>query len=282
MVAPPGAARAAVAAATCTEPAERAERILQWRMVMEAASSLWERVRNPRGPVGRLVKRAGLSAVGTYTAYLVHGLRHPDLLRPAIAPVERTDELPGDDLVARPDWTTNFAVDIAAAPQEVWPWLLQIGYGRAGWYTWFPLDNGGTPSAEVIVRALQDLKVGDVVPDGARSASGFGLWRVHSLVPARALVLYSRRNPVTGHEVSPGREDGESFIDCSWVFVLSETAPGRTRLRVRVRAQFRGKAWIAPVMRGARLLFGLGDNVMENTMLAGIRERAERHPRRFA
>jgi len=244
-------------------------------MAMET-SVLWDRIRTPRGPLGRAARRAGLSAVGVYTAYLVHGLRHPALLRAAVTHAERHDWLPGDEIVGDPDWVTNFAVDIAATPEEVWPWLVQIGFGRGGYYTWFPLDNGGVPSADRVVPALQGLAVGDVVPDGPRAAEGFGVWRVHTLDRPRALVLHSRRNLVTGHEVPLGSEPGESFVDCSWAFVPIATTSGHTRLRVRVRARSHGKPWMAPVLRAASLLFGFGDNVMENTMLAGIRDRVER------
>jgi len=229
----------------------------------------------PRGPVSRAARRAGLSALGVYTAYVIHGLRHPALLRAAVTSADRRASLPGDEIVRDPDWVTNFAIDIAASPDEVWPWLVQMGFGRAGYYTWFPLDNGGVPSAEAIVPSLQGLAVGDIVPDGPRAAEGFGVWRVCVLDRPRAIVLHSRRNLVTGHEVPTGGDGRESYVNCSWVFSPIETATGHTRLRVRVRARSVGKPWMRPALRAARLLFGFGDNVMENTMLAGIRERVE-------
>ncbi len=245
-------------------------------MASAARGDAWERVRHPRGPVTRVLRRAGLSALGTYGAYLVYGVRHPALLRSAATQAERDEALPGDDIVTAPSWVTDFATDVAAPPADVWPWLAQMGYGRAGWYTWFPLDNGGVPSADVIVPALQEVRVGDYFPDGARAVDGFGQWRVETLDPPHALVLHSRRDVVNGYEIPPGDEPWHSFLDCTWVFVLSEPRPDATRLHVRVRAELRGKAWIAPVARAARVLFGLGDNVMENTLLRGIRERAER------
>jgi hypothetical protein len=232
----------------------------------------WERVVHPRGALGRAARRAGQTAVGTYTAYLVHGLRHPGLLRSTASPAERQEPFPGDEIVPAPDWVTNFAIDIAAAPAQVWPWIVQIGYGRAGWYTWFPLDNGGVPSADAVVPDLQGLRVGDVVPDGPRAAEGFGVWRVLRLDPPCSLVLHSRRNPFDGREVPGG--DG-SFVDCTWVFALAETTTG-TRLRVRVRAKVHGRRWNSVAAQSARLLFGLGDSVMENSMLAGIRDRCQR------
>ena len=138
----------------------------------------------------------------------------------------RAATLPGDELVPSPSWVTDFAIDIDAAPAEVWPWLVQLGYGRAGWYTWYPLDNGGVASADRIVPALQQLAVGDLIPDGPRASVGFGVWRVHELVPERALVLWSRRDPLDGRE----RGDGGG-IAISWAFVLTELEGGE-RLRV--------------------------------------------------
>jgi hypothetical protein len=243
---------------------------------MDTTSRFWDRVQHPRGPAGRTIRRAGLSALGTYTAYVIYGLRHPGLLRSKVTPGERDLALSGDDLVRDPSWTTDFATDIAATRAEVWPWLVQLGFGRAGWYTWFPLDNGGTPSADRILPELQWLAIGDVIPDGGRSAEGYGLWRVRELERDRTLVLYSRRNPVDGKEIEPGAGSGQSFIECSWVFALRDLAPGRTRLHVRVRARFHGSVWIVPVVHAAKLLFGVGDNVMESSLLAGIRARAER------
>lgn len=141
----------------------------------------WDLINHPRGPVTRSLRRASQTALGTYAAYILHGLRHPALLLPGVTAPERAAPLPGDELVPDPSWVTDFAVDIEAAPGEVWPWLVQIGYGRAGWYTWFPLDNNGLPSADDIIAELQTLAVGDVIPDGPRAAEGYGKWFVRRL-----------------------------------------------------------------------------------------------------
>jgi len=243
---------------------------------MDTDSRLWTTLRRPRGPLTRSLHRAGTTATGTYAAYLLHGLRHPDLLRSAVSAEERGEALPGDLLVVDPDWVRDFGADIVASAEQVWPWLIQIGYGRAGWYTWYPLDNGGRDSAERIVPELQELAVGDAIADGPRAAEGFGVWRVIELDRPQAMVLHSRRNPFTGHELAPGEGNGEPWIDTSWAFALREPGPGRCRLRVRVRARFHGGRWGAVVTGAARRFFGLGDNVMERTMLDGIRRRAER------
>lgn len=225
------------------------------------------------------LRHLATSAAGTYAAYLAHGLLHPRLLR-ASAGAEAAQSLAGDDLVANPHWCTTFATTIHAPRERVWPWLVQIGYGRAGWYTWYPYDNGGVPSADWIVPALQSLAVGDVIPDGPRAREGFGQWRVQALDRPRAMVLVSRRNPMTGREIAEGDSTSERFIHCSWAFVLEETAPRECRLLVRVRARLERFERAALLAHAAHLLFGVGDTVMERSLLEGVKVRAEREAAR--
>jgi hypothetical protein len=221
----------------------------------------------------RPLRRVVTSAVGTYAAYVAYGLVHPRLLRSTATSLERGDELPGDDLVPEADWCRDFATTIAAPADEIWPWLAQMGYGRAGWYGWYPYENGGRGSPHEIIPALQDLASGDIIPDGPHADAGFGVWRVHELEPNVALVLHSRRHPTTGLEVEP--DGDQTYIDCSWSFVLVPILAARTRLVVRVRAKVHAGSAGRIAARAARLVFGLGDAVMENTMLRGIRARAE-------
>ena len=68
--------------------------------------------------------------------------------------------MPGDDLLPDAASTTR-AIAIAAPPEQVWPWLVQLGYGRAGWYSYDWIDNDGRPSADRILPELQQLRVGD-------------------------------------------------------------------------------------------------------------------------
>ena len=70
--------------------------------------------------------------------------------------------MPGDDLVPDAASTTR-AITIAAPAEQVWPWLVQLGYGRAGWYSYDWIDNDGQPSADRILPELQQLQVGDQI-----------------------------------------------------------------------------------------------------------------------
>ena len=100
-----------------------------------------------------------------------------DLPRFATAPLYRhwhqpcgaTDEevaaaMPGDDLIERPQYRATCAITIAAPPKAVWPWLVQVGCLRGGFYADDLLDNLAHPSAHTILPEYQELKIGQWVP----------------------------------------------------------------------------------------------------------------------
>jgi hypothetical protein len=98
----------------------------------------------------------------------------------------------GDDIVSDAKGQTTHAITIDAGAEEVWPWLVQMGYHRAGWYTYpwvdrylWHIDN---PSAAQIVPELQHLSLGETVPDGE---PGTAFYRVEVLDVRRRLVLHS-------------------------------------------------------------------------------------------
>jgi len=90
----------------------------------------------------------------------------------------------GDDLVRDPTFSATRAVTIEAPPEEIWPWLVQMGYGRAGFYSWDALDNAGVPSAGRVVPEYQDLREGDLLP---MSPDSYAM--VAALEPGRYLLL---------------------------------------------------------------------------------------------
>jgi hypothetical protein len=92
---------------------------------------------------------------------------------------------PGDELVTRPSFNATRAITIAAPPEEIWPWLIQVGLTRAGWYSYNILDNLGHPSARHIIPALQHLAPGDVVPmspDGKQGMNVYSIDAPHSMI----------------------------------------------------------------------------------------------------
>lgn len=182
---------------------------------------------------------------------------------------EREAVLPGDDLVRNPHMACTHAISIAATPDKVWPWLVQMGWHRGGWYTARWVDRllfpGNRASAERIVPEWQHLEVGDFVPDGAPSTEcGFVVQR---LKPNTHLVLRS-----DSHLPLSWRTRHRARVDWTWTFILEPINGGR-----RTRLVFRWRARTAP--RWLRALCWAtivpADSVMSRDMLRGIRARAE-------
>jgi hypothetical protein len=180
---------------------------------------------------------------------------------------ERHSVMPGDDLVPRAQVSITHAVTVPGPPDRIWPWLVQVGWGRAGWYTprWvdellFP-ENG--PSADRILPEWQSLSVGDQVPDGPPSAQC--AFTVVEVEPQRCLVLRS-----TSHLPLSWREQGIAGVDWTWAFALHRAHHGRgTRLIFRWRT-CTAPAWLTAAVQA---LVVPADYVMSRAMLRGIRDR---------
>ena len=180
---------------------------------------------------------------------------------------EHRRKLPGDDLVVDPMWQLTRAISIDATPDEIWPWLVQMGHParRAGWYApyWFDRVLWGIRerSADNVMPELQALSASDRVPD---SRDGSAYFTVDAINPGRDLVLFSTTHPLPVY----------TDVRFSWVFVLEDLGQ-RTRLVVRARIACR------PVVPGviARPVFGallgIGDFIEGGAMLRGIKRRAE-------
>jgi hypothetical protein len=184
--------------------------------------------------------------------------------RSGFAPGEGADSLPGDEIVADPMWQSTRAITIDASPEQVWPWIVQMGFPshRAGWYTphWLDRLTFGIKqrSADHVVPELQHIDVGDRIPDSDDLSTFF---TVEAVEPPHALVLHSTR-----HVIKPIRT-----IDFSWAFVIRETAPGKSRLFIRARTNYT-PAGAAPFVEW---VIGPGDFVNASAMLRGIKKRVE-------
>ncbi len=175
--------------------------------------------------------------------------------------------MPGDELVPRPKLTSTRAISIAAPPGEVWAWLVQIGQGRGGFYSFDALPNllrCDIHSAGRIDPELQDLHPGDLILLAPAQAP---CYRVAVAEPPRALVL-AGADPKT-RAVQPIPATAEQFAT-TWQWVLRRADGGRaTRLIARQRYSY---------PRSQALLWRLiepVDFVMERKMLRGIKHRAE-------
>jgi hypothetical protein len=167
--------------------------------------------------------------------------------------------LPGDVILPEADLIATRAVTIAASAEAVWPWLVQLGQARGGFYTYDALENAvarcDIHSADRIVPEWQHLEVGDNVklhPEVALT--------VAVVEPGQALVL---RGGVAMGDTPPP-------YDFTWAFVVRDQPDGSTRLVVRERYAYT-QGWarflVEPV---AAVSF-----VMSQKMLRGIKDRAE-------
>jgi hypothetical protein len=165
-------------------------------------------------------------------------------------PAEVAAAMPGDHLLTGAQYRCTRAITIDATPGEVWPWLVQVGYRRAGWYAGDLLDNFARPSVRRIVPELQDLRVGQ--------------WL--SMVPRpserTAFVVDSFAVPSWLLWRTPNR---------SWAWRLIPLAGERTRLITRMKTVYE---WRRPLTPITVLLMECADYPMMRRMLRGIRDRA--------
>lgn len=178
--------------------------------------------------------------------------------------------LPGDDLAPHVRLGYTRAITINAPAATVWKWLIQIGQGRGGLYSYEGLENligCDMHNAETIVPALQHLKAGDFVRLGP---PGYPQYKVVEVCPTHRLIL-TGADPKTGETLDCSRPLPPVYTISNWVFVLKQCKDGSTRLIVRSRLDYN-----PTVMND--LLWHLMEPinfVMERKMLLGIKQRAE-------
>ena len=173
----------------------------------------------------------------------------------------------GDDLLPSAAFERTHEQFIEAPPSRVWPWLVQMGCRRAGWYSFDRLDNGGVKSADRIVPELQNLAEGDLVPATPADTGGFAVLRMER---ERALVLGSPRLLPGG--APPGTK--WPAYDVTWGFQLESIGPEATRLSVRVRAAY-PKGLRNRMLRTA---VGTAHEIMQAEQLRNLKRRAEARP----
>ena len=177
--------------------------------------------------------------------------------------------LPGDELVPHPMYESTRAMTIHAPASRVWQWLVQIGVGRGGFYTYDVLENMaglGIQSANQIRPEWQTLHTGDSI-----HISPVTPLKVEVLEPNRALVLHTVMSPFTAELVDAADPATPAFFDWTWAFILDESTALTTRLIVRVRASYKPDALRVAVLALLEPVHFL----MERGMLQGIKSRAE-------
>jgi hypothetical protein len=198
------------------------------------------------------------------------------LVRPRLVRWGATDEelqqpFPGAELI--PDGeraSATMAVTIDAPPAKVWPWLVQMGYDRAGWYSWDILDNLGKASAERIHHEWQEIRLGDRLTAMGEER---GSWEVAALEPERFLGLRASVD-LRGRPFDPRTEHPTSYSDALWGFMLSELPGGRTRLLVSGYWALRPR-WLFPLIN--YLVYEPTHVIMQTRQFANLKRRVERH-----
>lgn len=169
---------------------------------------------------------------------------------------ESTRPLPGDDLVPEPNYQTTRAITVAACPEDIYPWLVQMGYRRGGLYSYDRLDRLfgflDGPSAREVLPQFQHLEPGDRIPIGRGQA-----FPVRELVPNRAFIL--------------GGEDPGSAAQWTWQTVIEPIDDARTRLITRSRGHYKR----TPFSRLFMMAMDMVAFVMTRRWLIVLKERAE-------
>jgi hypothetical protein len=222
--------------------------------------------------VGRAARLA--TAGGAACAVLVVYARwvRPRLLTWGATAEEVSRSYPGDELILDADGGVfTMAATLPAPPEKVWPWLVQMGGDRAGFYSWDRLDHGGKPSADRIVPEWQSLQVGQRLN---AEPSGQNWMTVELLEPNRTLVLRENFELPSGHSFDPQSGPKSSvYLDGIWGFYL-RPAPGRqTRLVAHTRGRTSRQAFMGPfsMLLGEPLHF-----IMQTRQFHGLRTRSAR------
>ena len=198
--------------------------------------------------------------------------------------IERELRMPGDGLIPQAHSRTTHAITIPVPPSSIWPWLLQMGYGRGGWYidAWWnqwlnenfwqrfvppEVQTEHWPSSEEILPEWQDLAVGDTVPDGP---PGTAFFTVAAIELQRHLVLFSSTH--VQYLTPPFLMDTLLAIkgQFCWSFVLEELQGESTRLLLRMSGTMQ-----PTMLRILSIpLLVTADYLFTRQMLLGIKRRA--------
>lgn len=177
----------------------------------------------------------------------------PYQLRWGATDTEVNQQMPGDEINRHPTFLATRAITIEGTPEQIWPWLLQMGYGRAGFYAYDIFENIGSPrgirSANSIVPEFQQFKVGDDMPI---SPAG-GLW-FYAIEPNQYLIW-------RGDEAYGG-----------FIWALYPLDNHRTRLVSRARLSY---SWDKPVQLAFDLLTEFSDHLAIRKILKGVKGRVE-------
>jgi hypothetical protein len=159
-------------------------------------------------------------------------------------------KLPGDDLVENPDFNATRGITINAGTEDIWKWIIQIGSGRAGWYSIDLLDNGGKHSSDIIIPEFQRIFVGQFIPFTPDQKNG--MW-VNDF-RANNYILWSDKKS-----------------NATWCWYLIPEGMNKARLITRLRTKYK---WLS-IWVIYYLIYDFGDIIMMKKCMKGIKRRVE-------
>jgi len=179
----------------------------------------------------------------------------PYQLRWGATAVEIASSVPGDELNRNPSFRATRAITIEGTPEEIWPWLIQMGFGRAGYYGYDILENLGSPeglhSAERVLPRFQDFEVGDELPISAVVSMTF-----FAIEPHRYLIWV-------------GDEDENPGV---FTWALYPLGGSRTRLVSRIHWTYE---WTSITTISLQLFTEFADHIAVRKILRGVKGRVE-------
>lgn len=190
--------------------------------------------------------------------------------RSGVTDAEIARSLPGDDLVAGAQHVINRAATIQAPVATVWPWLVQLGKQRAGWYfpRWVELGiPRGSRGQRSVDPALLRLSIGQRVPDWGPGDPQFEV----AVVEAERALAYLSLRQKSHNWTWPERTDPlpSDVLALTWALVVTPVDDARSRLHLRLRIRTAGQ-------RSPAMFFGgLFDWVTVALLFAGLRERVQ-------
>ena len=190
-----------------------------------------------------------ISLIVLVFVYLV--FLRPWQLRWGATDAEVKRSMPGDEIVGQPSFNATRAVTIHAPAQNIYPWIVQMGVTRAGWYSYDLLDNLGKHSAESILPEHQNIQAGDLIPLSPDGKQGM---RVKSFRKNKWMLWWDKKG------------------DTSWVWEIHPQGEGSARLITRVRVKYR---WFSSAVL-FNLLIEFFDILMMRKSMLGIKRRAEK------
>lgn len=166
---------------------------------------------------------------------------------------EADREMPGDGLITNPTFNATRAISINATPEQIWPWIVQMGYKRAGFYNYDWINNAGIDSAKTIIPEFQGIKTGDLIPISDNKG-----YHVEELKEYEFMVWLTSDAPAP----------------VTWTWGLYPIDESQTRLVTRIRFRH---PWNSPAIFKS-LLADFGDLVLMRKTLLGIKKRVEYNP----